>query len=251
MKPEMRMLLIRVVKMMLATAERRSDDAIKAFTEILDSAASAPQEQEQKQAARTVPWSSFNVKSGCTDDDSDIFDDLPALIPISRLPTAASASASTVDDGNVDLVISEESCVSAATAVPALTKTVQAVQTIVMNVCTPAEEEAAAEEEEEQEAAEEEEEQEAAAEEEQEAAAADEEEQEAAADEEEQEADEEEEQEAAEEEEQELDLVPVRIKKVTYWKDELTGDIYQYIADDECGDKVGTYVDGKPVFTSD
>ena len=239
----MRMLLIRVVKMMLATAERRSDDAIKAFTEILDSAVPSPaEEQEQGQAARTVPWSSFNVRSSCNDDDSDIFDDLPALIPISRLPTAdAAPTAPAVDEGNVDLVISEESCVSAATTVPAPApaKTVQAVQTIVMNVCTPAEEEEAAEEEEEQEAADEEEEQEAADEE------------EAAADEEEQEAADEEQEKAAEEEEQELDLVPVRIKKVTYWKDELTGDIYQYIADDECGDKVGTYVDGKPVFTSD
>jgi hypothetical protein len=235
MTPEMRMLLIRVVKMMLATAERRSDDAIKAFTEILDSAAPA---EEQ---ARTVPWSSFNVRSSCNDDDSDIFDDLPALIPISRLPTATTAptasaptaAAPAVDEGNVDLVISEESCVSAATA-PAPAKTVQAVQTIVMNVCTPAEEEEAAtdEEEKEEEAVEEEEQEE----EEQEQEAADEEE-------------EQEQEEAADE--QELDLVPVRIKKVTYWKDELTGDIYQYIADDECGDKVGTYVDGKPVFTSD
>jgi hypothetical protein len=51
------------------------------------------------------------------------------------------------------------------------------------------------------------------------------------------------------EEEVELDLEPVRIKKVMYWKDVNSGDIYTYIPEDEgVGDKVGTYVDGKPVF---
>ena len=50
-------------------------------------------------------------------------------------------------------------------------------------------------------------------------------------------------------EEVELDLEPVRIKKVMYWKDVNSGDIYTYIPEDEgVGDKVGTYVDGKPVF---
>lgn len=49
-------------------------------------------------------------------------------------------------------------------------------------------------------------------------------------------------------EEVELELEPVRIKKVIYWKDSNSGDIYACLPDDEVGDKVGQYVDGKPVF---
>jgi len=53
------------------------------------------------------------------------------------------------------------------------------------------------------------------------------------------------------EEEVDLELEPVRIKKVMYWKDVNSGDIYTYLPEDEgVGDKVGTYVDGKPVFTA-
>jgi hypothetical protein len=51
-----------------------------------------------------------------------------------------------------------------------------------------------------------------------------------------------------EEEEVELDLEPVRIRKVIYWKDKENGDLYQYLPDDEVGDKVGSYVNGVPVF---
>lgn len=51
-----------------------------------------------------------------------------------------------------------------------------------------------------------------------------------------------------EEEEVELNLEPVRIKKILYWKDIDTGDLYTYLPDDEVGDKIGSYVDGKPVF---
>ena len=58
----------------------------------------------------------------------------------------------------------------------------------------------------------------------------------------------EEEEEVAEEEVVELDLEPVRIKKIIYWKDVNSGDIYESLPDDEVGDKVGQYVDGKPVF---
>jgi hypothetical protein len=56
------------------------------------------------------------------------------------------------------------------------------------------------------------------------------------------------EEEAAADEEVELDLEPVRIRKVIYWKDKETGDLYQYLPDDEVGDKVGSYVNGVPVF---
>jgi hypothetical protein len=52
----------------------------------------------------------------------------------------------------------------------------------------------------------------------------------------------------AEEEEIALDLEPVRIRKVIYWKDTASGDLYQYLPDDEVGDKVGSYVNGVPVF---
>ena len=46
----------------------------------------------------------------------------------------------------------------------------------------------------------------------------------------------------------ELNLEPVRIKKVIYWKDTDSGDLYAYLPEDEVGDKVGAYVNGKPVF---
>ena len=52
-------------------------------------------------------------------------------------------------------------------------------------------------------------------------------------------------------EEVDLELEPVRIKKLMYWKDVNSGDIYTYLPEDEgVGDKVGTYVDGKPVFAA-
>ena len=64
------------------------------------------------------------------------------------------------------------------------------------------------------------------------------------------EVEEEAEEEASEEDDEavELNLEPVRIKKVIYWKDTDSGDLYAYLPDDEVGDKVGAYVNGKPVF---
>ena len=60
----------------------------------------------------------------------------------------------------------------------------------------------------------------------------------------------EEEEEAVDEEEEEvaLNLEPVRIRKIIYWKDIDSGDLYQYLPDDEVGDKVGSYVNGVPVI---
>ena len=52
----------------------------------------------------------------------------------------------------------------------------------------------------------------------------------------------------SEEETVELNLEPVRIKKVIYWKDADSGDLYAYLPDDQVGDKVGAYVNGKPVL---
>ena len=47
------------------------------------------------------------------------------------------------------------------------------------------------------------------------------------------------------EEEVELNLEPVRIRKVLYWKDLDNGDLYSYLPNDEVGDLVGSYIDGK------
>ena len=51
-----------------------------------------------------------------------------------------------------------------------------------------------------------------------------------------------------EEEEEALEVEPVRIRKIIYWKDINTGYIYTYLPDDEVGEKVGAYVGGKPEF---
>ena len=51
-----------------------------------------------------------------------------------------------------------------------------------------------------------------------------------------------------EEEEVELNLEPVRIKKVLYWKDLDNGDLYSYLPNDEVGDLVGSYMDGKLIL---
>jgi len=76
-------------------------------------------------------------------------------------------------------------------------------------------------------------------------------EEEVAADEVEEEVGEEKEEEDAEEEEEEVEDLPlesVRIKKVFYWKNTDNGDIYKCLPDGELGEKVGRYVDDKPVF---
>jgi hypothetical protein len=94
-----------------------------------------------------------------------------------------------------------------------------------------------------------EEEEEVAEEEEDEVAEEEEEEEEEVADEEEEEGVDVKAKEDEEEEEVlELDLEPVRIKKTIYWKDVNSGDIYEMLPEDEVGDIVGKYVDGKPVF---
>jgi len=56
------------------------------------------------------------------------------------------------------------------------------------------------------------------------------------------------EEEEEEEEEVELNLEPVRIKKTLYWKDLDNGDLYTYLPDDEVGDLIGAYKDGKIIF---
>jgi translation initiation factor IF-2 len=54
--------------------------------------------------------------------------------------------------------------------------------------------------------------------------------------------------EEVEEEEVALNLEPVRIRKIIYWKDVDSGDLYQYLPDDEVGERVGGYINGIPVI---
>ena len=154
-------------------------------------------------------------------DDGDSLDDMPPLVPFTETYTVPATAP-------IELVISE-----VANDGPGDTLFENITKGTKLNV-----------EEEEEEAVEEE-----AVEEEEEAVENEEEE---AADVEEAEDVEEDEGEEApadeEEEVVELDLEPVRIKKVIYWKDVNSGDIYESLPDDEVGDKVGQYVDGKPVF---
>ena len=225
---ESKELLVKIFRLTLATAERRPEDAVTAFSDILDSAIECP-------AVECPAVECCNNISEISHHDS-MYDDMPALVPIQR---SFAPSFNPFTDDEVKLVISEEPVAAKPLSVDYnVADGTRVVYASAAAVETQEEEAAAAADEEQEEEA-------AAADEEQEEAAEEEEEEEEAADEEqEEEAGEEQEEDAGEE----LQLVPVRIKKVTYWKDELTGDIYQYLPDDECGDKVGTYVDGKPVF---
>jgi len=229
-KNESKKILLNAFRLALAVSEKRQDDATIAYSNILDSALLTH-----------------------SDDDSDD-DDMPPLIPLCK------------PESNINLVISEieqsqqqaqewaqgsgtrpvpyafayasppyaeADCTSdyedgVGSDVPG-TGAEEAVESVMKKVVVSAEEEevvAESEEEADEEEADEEE--------------ADEEE----ADEEEAE----EEEEEVEELELELELEPVRIKKVIYWKDSKSGDIYVCLPEDEVGDKVGRYVDGKPVF---
>ena len=170
-------------------------------------------------------------------DDGDSYDDMPPLVPFTEtytIPVTAPAPATaTAQTAPIELVISE-----VANDGPGDTL----FENITKGTKLKVEEEEAVEDEEaedEDDVAEEAEDEDDVAEE-----AAEDEEAEDEVDEDEVEEDEVEE----EEEVVELDLEPVRIKKIIYWKDVNSGDIYESLPDDEVGDKVGQYVDGKPVF---
>jgi hypothetical protein len=208
---ESKNLMVKMFRLALAASERRSEDAVRTFSDIVDSTFAGP--LPNFQAPHVFPFQT-TYRAGQQDEDGistisrTSSNDMPPLVPLDAK----------VDNGydyfGIDKPVAEE-------------------EGVKLVISEAEADEAAADEDDEAEA-------EAKAEDDE----ADEEADEEEADEEVDEADEEE----AEEEEEELQLVPVRIKKVTYWKDELSGDIYQYLPDDECGDKVGTYVDGKAVF---
>ena len=204
--------MVKMFRLALAASERRSEDAVRTFSDIVDSTFTGP--SPNFQAPHVFPFQT-TYRAGQRDDDGistisrTSSNDMPPLVPLDAK----------VDNGydyfGIDKPVAEE----------------EGVKLVISEAVADEEEEADADEADADEA---------------DADDADEADEDADedADEEEEDAD----ADADEEEEEELQLVPVRIKKVTYWKDELSGDIYQYLPDDECGDKVGTYVDGKAVF---
>ena len=202
---ETKALLVQMFRLTLATAQQRHEDAVAAFSSILDSALT----QRPDLNTCCADISSING-------DSD--DEMPPLVPLAT---------------PVQLIISETAqSPVVASASSAFTPIAQNVVGSAFNMGPQDIASVASDSEPEVE----------------EASDMEEDEDEAASGSEAGEAEEEAEAEEAEEE-VELDLEPVRIKKVMYWKDVNSGDIYTYIPEDEgVGDKVGTYVDGKPVF---
>ena len=220
---ETKALLINIFRLSMAVAEKRTGDAIDAYSKIVDTAV-------------TDSFVNDSFGNDAFDDDEmpelipfvqATHDDIPQLIPVYK-----------TDSPDIDLIISE-----IKTAVPTLESTTVFGESGKTTSSAPLpsvfncdEDNIAIDEDFDVDAS-----------------AADEEsaDEESASDEEEEEEEEEEEveeEEEAEEEAVELDLEPVRIKKVIYWKDVNSGDIYTSLPNDEVGDKVGSYVDGKPVF---
>ena len=213
---ESKNLMVKMFRLALAASERRSEDAVRSFSDIVDSTFTS-----HRVEPRVFPFqATYHTGQSKRDDDAvstisgTSSNDMPPLGPLATAsPVYDYFGVSALPhDEEVKLVISEDDA---------------PIQSAVVAEEKPEDKEDDDEVEGEDEEEVEEDDDEV---------------------EEEDEIEEEVEEEEVEEEEQELELVPVRIKKVTYWKDELSGDIYQYLPDDECGDKVGTYVDGKPVF---
>lgn len=226
---ESKKLIVGMFRLALAASERRSEDAVKAFSEILDTTiVDSPQQK---------PWtchpyqpSRFDIDAASSVSDSS---SMPELVPLSTvhnyLRTMNVQQEQEQADDAVKLVISEtEEQKPLDSNHPVNTRIDSASNTTVVLAAPEQKEEEAEDDEEAEEEAEDDDEVEEEQEEDVEEGETEEEEQ--------------------EEENEELQLIPVRIKKVTYWKDELTGDIYQYLPNDECGHKVGTYIDDKPVF---
>lgn len=216
---ESKKLIVGMFRLALAASERRSEDAVKAFSEILDTTiVDSPQQK---------PWtchpyqpSRFDIDAASSVSDSS---SMPELVPLSTVHNYLRTMNVQQDqaDDTVKLVISETEEQKPLDSNHPVNTRIDSASNTTTVLSAPEQKEEEAEDDEEQE-------------------------EEAEDDEEQEEEEDEEEQEDVEEEE--LQLIPVRIKKVTYWKDELTGDIYQYLPNDECGHKVGTYIDDKPVF---
>lgn len=206
--------MVKMFRLALAASERRSEDAVRTFSDIVDSTFTGPTANYHH--PHVYPFQA-TYRAGNRDEDGvstiseSSSNNMPPLVPLDAKVDAGNdyfGLDKVVDNDGVKLVISETEQPLEANH-PVNTK-IHEVEGDADVEETEVEEDAEDEEEEEEEAEEEEAED--------------------------------------EEEETELQLVPVRIKKVTYWKDEISGDIYQYLPDDECGDKVGTYVYGKAVF---
>jgi len=220
---ESKKLIVGMFRMALAASERRSEDAVKAFSDILDT--TIVDQQQKPWSCPPYQQSRFDIDAASSVSNAS---SMPELVPLSTVHNYLRTMnvKQQQEDDAVKLVISEteqeqsqeQSQAQALDSNHPLNTRIGS----TLNTTTVQEQEQEVEDDEVEEEAEEEEEEEV-----------------------EEEAEEEEE---VEEEEEELQLVPVRIKKVTYWKDELTEDIYQYLPNDECGHKVGTYIDGKPVF---
>jgi len=218
---ESKKLIVGMFRMALAASERRSEDAVKAFSDILDT--TIVEQQQKPWSCPPYQQSRFDIDAASSVSDAS---SMPELVPLSTVHDYLRTMnvKQQQDDDAVKLVISETEEGQEQQQAQALDSN-HPVNTRIgstSNTTTVQEKEVEDDEQEEEDDDDEEEEEE--------------------------EAEEEEEDDDEEEEGEELQLIPVRIKKVTYWKDELTGDIYQYLPNDECGHKVGTYIDDKPVF---
>jgi hypothetical protein len=209
-KDESKKILLNAFRLAIAVSEKRADDATLAYSNILDSTLYA--------------------------DDSD--DDMPSLIPLANPESNINLVISEIEQGQkqpLHVPYSFSSVPSAFASVPPAYASVPDVSADADSYEDEALVEELGHEKSDTESDEEVEVAKGVATEEEEG-------------EEEEEEGEEEEVGEEEEEVEELELEPVRIKKVIYWKDSKSGDIYVCLPEDEVGDKVGRYVDGKPVF---
>jgi flagellar biosynthesis GTPase FlhF len=244
--PEMnnRELLVQVFRVAVASAAGKIDEAVEAFRRFvytekgvddnISVISGTPDDYTELPSLVPVTqppefWHQFMKSSMAAAPPAPAEDD-NEMPPLISLATLSAVSAGAQQTQHIDLVISETEQEPAQ--IPQRTPSVSS--SVGENEVGDEEEEADDEAEEEEVDEEEEAEEEEAEEEEAEEAEATDAEEEA--------------EEEAEAEEVELNLEPVRIKKVIYWKDTDSGDLYAYLPDDEVGDKVGSYVDGKPVF---
>lgn len=220
-KSESKAVLVNLFRLSLALSEKRNEDAVSAYSRIVEYTLYDPDDEMPPLVQ-------------AKQDDIDLIISEIKQEP-TALPTLFPSSISVTS--NLPTVSSPLPYNNMSSAFPFVDRELSHIEHDGSDDEAEVESEAEAEEEE----AEAEEEADAEAE-----TEAEEEEEEAEAEEEEKEAEAEEEEEEVEEEE--LPLESVRIKKVFYWKNTDNGDIYKCLPDGELGEKVGKYVDDKPVF---